>query len=343
VGTRALSGVRNFSNWAYWRLHLESVVDGDPCPLDNLSTGFEPWRGRVATRVRTMLGNEPAAVPLDIEVTESVDCGAYQRERIVFDTEAAMSVPAYQLVPHDRTAPGAAVLAIHGHGAGKSLVCGIEPGGDGDGYAHSLATAGYVVLAPDLRGFGERADWMPPDKYHCDWDLVCATMAGVVPLGRNVWDLRRALDVLTEHPLVDRDRIGAGGLSYGGTCALFLAAVDERVRATIVSGYLSSWRAAHTVPWNMCGSQVMPAQLGAVEHLDVACLVAPRPLLVESGTDDLIFPIDAARQTVDQLGRVYTTLDAPADALVHDVFNGGHRWHGTATESFLAASIGGSR
>ena len=52
---------------------------------------------------------------------------------------------------------------------------------EGAPYAHVLASEGYVVLAPDLRGFGERADWMPDDKYHCDWDLVCATMAGVVP------------------------------------------------------------------------------------------------------------------------------------------------------------------
>ena len=43
-------------------------------------------------------------------------------------------------------------------------------------------------------------------------------------------------------------RIGAAGLSYGGTCTLFLAALDERVRAAVVSGYLSSWRSAHTDP-----------------------------------------------------------------------------------------------
>ncbi len=86
---------------------------------------------------------------------------------------------------------------------------------------------------------------------------------------------------------------------------LFLAAVDARVHAAIVSGYLSSWRAAHTVPWNMCGSQVMPGQLGEIEHLDLACLIAPRPLLVESGIDDEIFPVGAARATIDALRLVY--------------------------------------
>ena len=328
---------RNFSNWAYWRLRHEAAVDTDPCPLDDLAGQLEPWRARVRGRLITMLGPAPEPVPLDLEITETVDCGSYRRERVVFDTEATMSVPAYLLVPHERTEPGPAILAIHGHGPGKARICGSldEEHDEGMPYAHVLATEGYVVLAPDLRGFGERADWMPDEKYHCDWDLVCATMDGVVPHQRNLWDLQRALDVLAAHPLVDPARLGAGGLSYGATCTLFLAAIDERVRAAIVACYLSSWRSAHRIPWNMCGSQILPGQIGAIEHLDLASLIAPRALLAENGVEDLIFPVDTARETVASLRRVYAQLGAPDDALVHDVFDGGHMWHGVETSDFL--------
>ena len=230
-GRSARRDTRNFSNWAYWRLRHESSVDADPCPLDDPAQ-IDAWRVRVRDRVVAMLGPSPEPVPLDLEVTETVDCGTYRRERVVFDTEATMSVPAYLLVPHDRVEPGPALLAIHGHGPGKARICGVteEEHDEGPAYAHVLASEGYVVLAPDLRGFGERTDWMPDDKYHCDWDLVCATMAGVVPHARNLWDLQRSLDVLAAHPLVDPNRMAAGGLSYGATCTLFLAAIDERVR-----------------------------------------------------------------------------------------------------------------
>ena len=85
----------------------------------------------------------------------------------------------------------------------------------------------------------------------------------------------------------------------------------------------------------MCGSQILPGQIGEIEHLDVASLIAPRALLAENGVDDIIFPVDAARATVASLRRVYEALGAPAGAVEHDVFDGGHQWHGTEESAFL--------
>lgn len=338
---------RNFSLWAYWQLRLAETVGPEPCPVDDLERGFAGYRDRARGRLEALLGEWPAAVPLDMEVLETDDAGPYLRSRIVFDTEATMSVPAYLLVPHERTDPGPAVLAIHGHGAGKSMVCGLDGGradlrdeitGYHGDYAHQLACRGYVVLAPDLRGFGERADWNPPDRYQCDWNLVSATIAGLNPLTQNLWDMRCALDVLAEHPLVDAGRMGAVGLSYGGTATLFLAAIDARVKAAVVSGYFASWAAAHRVPWNMCGSQVLPGMLGNLEHVDLGALVAPRALLVETGSDDDIFPVGAAREAIATLKPVYEMLGV-SERLVHDVNEGGHQWYGGRAYPFLEREL----
>lgn len=289
-------------------------------------------------------------MPLESEVQASEDCGTYQRLHLVFDTEAHMSVPTYLLVPHARSAPGPAILAQHGHGAGKAEVCGIDDGDEahtveriehnGD-YAHQLAQRGYVVLAPDLRTFGERADWNPPNLYACDLEHMHASMLGYELLTLDLWDLARGLDVLSAHPLVDPNCIGMVGLSFGGTATLFLAAWDARVRAAVVSGYFNGWADCASIPWNMCGSQVLHGVLGQLDHVDLGAAIAPRPLLIESGSDDPIFPVDAARREHERLARAYATLGV-SERLEHDVFPGGHRWNGERAYPFLERWLGGS-
>ncbi len=326
--------LRNYSPWSQWMLRLSAVTPADPLPHGDLA-GFDAWRERCRARLAALLGPMPDAVAPDLEILEDTACEGYRRQKIVFDTEDTMSVPAYLLIPDGRDRPGAAILAIHGHGPGKGVVCGIDetesPNGD---YAVQLAQRGYVVIAPDLRCFGERQDWNPPDHYACDTNLVHAVMAGWSPLTQNLWDLARCLDVLGTHPLVDPGRMGAVGLSYGGTMTLLLAAWDDRVAAAVVSGYLSSWAVAHRMPWNMCGSQVLPGMLGQIEHVDLGALVAPRPLLVETGAYDDLFPQAAAEATVARLRPVYARRGG-GERLVHDVFDGGHQWHGVEAYPFL--------
>ncbi|MEP6625925.1 MAG: dienelactone hydrolase family protein [Acidimicrobiia bacterium] len=328
---------RNFSPWAQAMLELEAVRREEQVPTNAVSV--PGWRARTRGRLTDLFGEFPQRVPLNVEVSDPVDCGPYTRDRIVFDTETTMSVPAYLLVPTGRRRPGPAVIAIHGHGPGKDEVVGLtdapdagEPAGD---YARQVVEAGYVVLAPDLRCFGERADWAPDDKYLCDANLVAAVAAGRNPLTANVHDLVAAIDLLEDHHLVDPARIGAVGFSYGATAALFLAAWDTRIRAAVVSGYFSSWRVAHRVPYNLCGSQVLFGMLGVIEHVDIGALVAPRALLIESGTDDPLFPVEEARAAVAELDGVYRAMRAPNDVFEHHVFEGGHRWDGSSTVEFL--------
>jgi len=299
---------RNFSPWAYWRLRVDST---SPPPV--LSRD----------RLTQLLGPLPAIVDLDVEITPIEQRDGYSMSRVVFDSEAAMSVPAILFVPDDvdERVPTAAVVAVHGHGTTKETI----------DFAPRLAELGVVVLAPDLRGFGERADWTPDDHYHCDADLVNAVLVGTTPLAQNLWDMARAIDLLQSLVFVDRERIGVCGWSYGGTIALFLAAWDERVRAALVSCAFASHASMHRVPWNFCGSQVLPGMINELDHASLAALIAPRPLIVESARDDLIFPLDAAMASIAASGA--------AELILHYVVEGDHAFDGAESLPALVEAL----
>ncbi|HEY1827778.1 MAG TPA: hypothetical protein VGF87_07145, partial [Acidimicrobiales bacterium] len=97
----------------------------------------------------------------------------------------------------------------------------------------------------------------------------------------------------------------------------------------------------HKMPWNMCGSQVAFGMLGRIEHEDLGALIAPRPLLIESGTEDFLFPVAAAVESVRRTRLVYEQ-DGADERLVHDVFAGEHQWHGTRAIPFLARWLANS-
>ena len=143
------------------------------------------------------------------------------------------------------------------------------------------------------------------------------------------------LDVLAEHPLVDPGRIGMVGISYGGTVTLFTAALDHRVAAAVVSGYFSSWAESHKMPWNMCGSQVLFGMLGPPgargprrsRRAAARCWSRPAPRTCCSPWRR---PPSRCAAPVWS-----TTAQGAPDRLVHDVFEGGHQWHGTEALPFL--------
>jgi dienelactone hydrolase len=83
--------------------------------------------------------------------------------------------------------------------------------------AKRLAEAGYVTLAIDYRHFGG-SEGTPRHRLY--------------PMNE-VEDFRSAIDWLENQPVVDRERIGVWGTSFGGGIATFVAAQDLRVRACV--------------------------------------------------------------------------------------------------------------
>ncbi len=79
-----------------------------------------------------------------------------------------------------------------------------------------------------------------------------------------------------------------------------------------------------------CPCNYVPHLYEYVDMGDVAALIAPRPLLVETGTKDYLNGPRGMENVEEQMRIIqaaYTTHDVSAN-LSHDVFEGEHCWHG---------------
>lgn len=339
---------RQFSMQAYWdamaaeltpQLHFGAQGAADP-------GDFAAWHDAALQKLLELMGPFPAPVPPEAEVEYRVEEEDFFRERVVFDSEAYMSVPCQVLIPKhfgpDRSHP--AILCCHGHGKfGKDPVAGLVSSAahqaDIDAmnydYAAQLARAGFLTLAPDLRGFGERRDG---DDYlgrdTCNVNFLKGGVMGLYPLTLNVWDMKCCVDYLCTRPEVDPNRIGMMGLSQGGTMTAFTAAVEPRIRAADIIAYVNPIARFGIHHGNFCGSQILPGLYRWLDAGDIAGLIAPRPLLMEMGTADACFYFQDLWKGYTETKAIYEAAGADSD-LWTDIHPGPHAFSGRRAAAFF--------
>jgi dienelactone hydrolase len=216
-----------------------------------------------------------------------------------------------------------------------------KPRTEGDGYQKDYALApvrmGYVTLTVEPMAFGERRDTLDmtgQDKSKpCDRAVSLMMMLGRTLAGQRAHDLRSALDFLQTRPEVIGDRIGLMGISGGGQMTLWTAAIEPRFKVAIVSGYFNRF-ADSILGINHCACNFVPGLARDLDMVDIAAIEAPRPMLIQSGAKDEIFPVQATREAFADLQKIYAQYDAE-DRLTLDIFDDGHRWSPTYVESFL--------
>src|SRR5207244_12733530 len=127
--------------------------------------------------------------------------------------------------------------------------------------------------------------------------------------GIRVWDGMRGTDDLGTLRFGEPARVGVMGISGGGMHAFFSACLDRRIKAAVISGYFCDWRES-ILAINHCICNFVPGILKLGELSDLAGLIAPRALLVESGMRDDIFPIAAVKRTIRKGQRAWRVLGA---------------------------------
>jgi dienelactone hydrolase len=295
------------------------------------------------------------AAKISAKRLERVKRENYVREKwslTLTNSRLKSELPVYLLLPEQRARHSVAtVLALHGHGYGVKDIVGLwedgterlRPDGYHADFACALAQRGFLVAAPEIACFGERqGDYsnLQPGRRPgtCHNVNTYAMMMGGSVAGLRVWEGMRLIDWLIKSiSQVDPKRIGVMGISGGGMHAFFSMALDKRIKAGVISGYFCDWK--HSIlAINHCTCNFIPGLLNLGELSDLAGLIAPRPLLVENGTNDDIFPIEDVKKTVARARRAWRAHSADEN-LQTDYFEGRHRIHGEKAYDFLAENL----
>lgn len=324
----------------------------------------EQWRREFRKTLWETLGFPTLAQAVEnrkageVRLLDEVQESGCLRRKYVMETLPDVFMPFHMLIPDyvSDSRPARAMLTIPAHGANKNTVCGVYDTPEEkkkitdaplECYGQEFARQGYVVFCPDPPGYGERTEpafsedkSFLPGFHRNSLDSSCKDLSqtaealGFSLTALEVWDLMKLMDFACGRTEVQKEegqaRIGCAGFSGGGQYTMWLAALDERVRVSVVSGYVHGYYDS-ILDCHLCPCNYAPKLWLLGDICDICSLIAPRPLFIENGTEDVengICGIEGPKKQVEQIRKAYE-LYHKQDNLVHSTSEGMHKWYGT--------------
>lgn len=324
----------------------------------------EQWQKALRAKLLELMGGFPEKrSPLHSQTLEVRDFPEYRREKFVFESRPGFTVLGYLLTPKSGRAPYPAVIALPGHGRGVDDLVAIDrqghdrvavaytgqPPADPRDYQYDYAVQavrhGMAAVAIEPLGFGCRRDPNQPDnsekngldQYSCYPWASAALLLGQTAMAWRVYDVVRTIDWIETRKELDPARVGCMGISNGGECTIYAAALDTRIRAAFASGSLNTFRDS-LMSYIHCIDGYVPGILNWAELYDIAGLTAPRAFFAESGIKDVVFPISGSRTSFERVKKIYEVFGVP-DMAEQEVFDGPHLFWGKRGLPFLARQL----
>ncbi|MEO8954030.1 MAG: S9 family peptidase [Ktedonobacteraceae bacterium] len=155
-------------------------------------------------------------------------------------------------------------------------------------YTQMLASAGYAVLRPDIRGSWGRGVAFA--------DAVFGDMGG-----KEFQDILYGVEYLVEQQLVDGNRVAIGGWSYGGYIVAWAVTQTNRFKASIMGAGISDWLNMHAQT-RLADADIRQLATDPLEHPEVYYQHSPMtfagrvvtPTLILHGENDPDVPVAQA-------------------------------------------------
>jgi len=250
----------------------------------------------------------------------------------------ALRAEAVLVIPAGLARPAPLVIAQHGISSFPERVFGVEEARKlYHDYGGELVRAGFAVLAPFNLATVEKRNRIER----------LARLADTTLPGIELARLQVLLDTVLQDPRIDRERVGMWGISLGGMAAMFWMPLEPRIRCGVVTAWFNHRRNKMVIPDARYSCFLETAEehaffrgwLTEFTDSDVVSLIAPRPLLVQTGKKDgiawwpqVMEEFDAAREHYRRLGI--------EDRIEMELHEGGHEIRLESGLAFLKRWLG---
>ena len=266
---------------------------------------------RAQIRAPELFANFPVRSEVARGPGYTIDAVRWQVFAPVTDDSEGLQAAGLLLEPEG--SPLARVVAIPDADFTPEMLAGIAPGVLPEAqFARRLAANGLQVLVPLIVNREDIYSGIPgigmTNMPHREWIYRMAFEAGRHIIGLEVQTILAAVDWFAHENGTQPVPIGVMGHGEGGLLALYAAAIDTRIKATVVSGYFqpreNAWREPiYRDVWGLV------KEFGDAE---LAGLIAPRSLIVEASQSPQVTGPPAATDIHQPFACPNGTLETPA-------------------------------
>ncbi|MBE6688204.1 MAG: hypothetical protein E7588_02870 [Ruminococcaceae bacterium] len=314
--------------------HKELIKTITPEFTYNDGCDYAEWREKVKNKYAEIIKKPAKTIDAKPEIEYTEDKETYTEIRYSFESEPGYFVPCHLLIPKAAKKPCPVVICLQGHSTGMHISLGIAKypgdeakisGGDRD-FAIRAVKEGYAALVMEQRAFGEcESDKKDHELGRCHLIAMQAILVGRTVIGERALDISQAIDTLYYFEQLDTDRIACMGNSGGGTATYYASCTEDRIKAVMPSCAFCTLEASiYSIAH--CPCNLMPDQYKYFEMQDLACLLAPKKLIIVNGAKDEIFPLDAANKAYETVEKIYAAAGVP-DNCAHVIGSEGHRFY----------------
>src|ERR1051326_3698580 len=287
-----------------------------------------------------MLGGVPSErTPLHPRITGKIQMDGFRIEKLIFESLPWIYVSALVYVPEDGNEKHPAILVPAGHADNGKMHY--------QALCQRLVQRGYVVIAWDPVGQGERSQFWDAKAGRSRYNLICAEhavmgnlayLAGTNLARWEIWDGIRAVDYLVTRPDVDPDRINITGTSGGGFQTAHIAALDPRIKVSAPSCYITAlpmrvYNRIFKDPDSDPEQDLYGMISNGVDHPGLLLLMYPRPVFVAAAVLDF-FPIEGTYKTFHEVSDLYVRFQHADRISMHESYNG-HQYSAENQEAAL--------